>query len=251
MPSSKKTSAAKEPKTYAFIDASNLFYGGQQSLGWNIDYKKLADYLKTRYNCKKLYYFGGIETYQYDHNYKTNETVDLARLVRYFQRIQRENSDKKRLVTRIEKYVKRAKFYKKLQKFGYQLVLRPVKIYRQPDGSKRLKANCDIEMALAMIKDMPKYERAMVLTGDGDFLPIMKYVKHNKKEVIVLARGPRTAKEIKHFVGSEFRDFQYLKYEVGQGQTMSKNKWADTFSIRSTFSISIVPKSCLHCQYIT
>jgi len=26
-------------KTYAFIDASNLFYGGEKSLGWKIDYK--------------------------------------------------------------------------------------------------------------------------------------------------------------------------------------------------------------------
>lgn len=32
-------------KTYAFIDASNLFYGGEKSLGWKIDYEKLLKYL--------------------------------------------------------------------------------------------------------------------------------------------------------------------------------------------------------------
>lgn len=216
----------KEPKTYVFIDASNLFYGGEKSLGWSIDYKKLADYLKSKYNCKKIYYFGGIETYKYDHNYKTNDTVDLQRLVRYLKKERLDNSKKKKLYEQLDKYIKRAKFYKKLQKFGYQLTLRPVKVYNQPDGSKRLKANCDIEMALAMIKDMGKYNRALVLTGDGDFLPIMKYVKHNKKEVVVLARAKRTAKEIKHFAGSDFRDFEYLKYEVGRGlrKKSSKNK---------------------------
>ena len=26
-------------KTLAFVDASNLFYGGEKSLGWKIDYK--------------------------------------------------------------------------------------------------------------------------------------------------------------------------------------------------------------------
>ena len=31
-------------KTYAFIDASNLFYGGEKSLGWKIDYEKLLKY---------------------------------------------------------------------------------------------------------------------------------------------------------------------------------------------------------------
>jgi len=30
-----------DPKTYAFIDASNLFYGGEKSLGWKIDYARL------------------------------------------------------------------------------------------------------------------------------------------------------------------------------------------------------------------
>lgn len=34
-------------KTYAFIDASNLFYGGEKSLGWKINYKNLLKYLRT------------------------------------------------------------------------------------------------------------------------------------------------------------------------------------------------------------
>ncbi|MFH0755516.1 MAG: hypothetical protein V1910_02520 [bacterium] len=33
-------------KTIAFIDASNLFYGGEKSLGWKIDYQKLLKYLR-------------------------------------------------------------------------------------------------------------------------------------------------------------------------------------------------------------
>jgi hypothetical protein len=49
----------KIPRTYAFIDASNLFYGGEKSLGWKIDYQKLFDYLRTKYNVKKTLYFGG------------------------------------------------------------------------------------------------------------------------------------------------------------------------------------------------
>jgi uncharacterized LabA/DUF88 family protein len=35
-------------KTYAFIDASNLFYGGEKSLGWKIDYLKLIKYLQKK-----------------------------------------------------------------------------------------------------------------------------------------------------------------------------------------------------------
>ena len=48
-------------KTYAFIDASNLFYGGEKSLGWKIDYKKLIEYLKEKYDVSQTFYFGGVE----------------------------------------------------------------------------------------------------------------------------------------------------------------------------------------------
>lgn len=92
-----------------------------------------------------------------------------------------------------------------------------------------------------MIKDMSKYDRALVLSSDGDFISVIKHIKHNRKDVLVLARGPRTAKEIKHFAGSNFRDFEYLKYQIGQGvKKPKKSKWADTFSIRSTFGALIV-----------
>ena len=47
-------------KTYAFIDASNLFYGGEKSLGWKIDYQKLKKYLEDKYSVSRVLYFGGV-----------------------------------------------------------------------------------------------------------------------------------------------------------------------------------------------
>jgi len=45
----KHTQKLKKPmKTYVYIDASNLFYGGKKSLGWSIDYEKLARYLREQ-----------------------------------------------------------------------------------------------------------------------------------------------------------------------------------------------------------
>lgn len=48
-------------KTVAFIDAANLFYGGEKSLGWKIDYLKLLRYLKKKYGTRKAFYFAGLE----------------------------------------------------------------------------------------------------------------------------------------------------------------------------------------------
>ena len=51
----------QEKKVFAFIDASNLFYGGEKSLGWKIDYEKLLRYLQEKYSVSRVLYFGGVE----------------------------------------------------------------------------------------------------------------------------------------------------------------------------------------------
>ncbi len=157
-------------RTYAFIDASNLFYGGEKSLGWKIDYEKLLHYLREK-----------------------ADTLNDAQVVLTGRHLQR------------------ARFYRKLSRFGYTLYLKPVKSYEQEDGGMRRKANCDVEMTFRLMKEQDNFDRIIILSGDGDFLPVLKYLKSNQKEVIVLARGPRTAREIRQFAGSNFRDFEYLR----------------------------------------
>jgi len=70
-------------KTYAFIDASNLFYGGEKSLGWKIDYKKLIGYLKEKYGVSQTFYFGGVEIHNFEYDYQKNETVPLNELEKH------------------------------------------------------------------------------------------------------------------------------------------------------------------------
>jgi len=90
--------------------------------------------------------------------------------------------------------------------------LKPVKLYYSENGTAKKKANCDVDMTFWMMKEKDKFNRAVVLSGDGDFLPVLKYLKKSGKEVFILARGPRTAKEIRKFAAGNFRDFEYLKY---------------------------------------
>lgn len=54
-------------KTFAFIDASNLFYGGEKSLGWKIDYEKLLKYLKDKYDISRVFCFGGVEIHNFEY----------------------------------------------------------------------------------------------------------------------------------------------------------------------------------------
>lgn len=144
---------------------------GTRDEGWKVDFKKLFKYLKERYKCKKIYYFAGVE----------------------------------------DKNLKQKNFYKKLEKFGYDLVLKQVKIYFQPDGSRVRKANCDVDLTFYAMRDKDKFDKGIFMTGDGDFFVLFDYFIKQKKKVVVIANGKRTAREIKQLFGGEFTDLQLLR----------------------------------------
>ncbi|MFA7252397.1 MAG: NYN domain-containing protein [Candidatus Paceibacterota bacterium] len=203
----------KRKAIYVFIDASNLFYEGEKSLGWKIDYKKLYVYLHKKYQASKIFYFGGVEIHNYQYDYLANDTVPIFKLKLYLEgllknktkSLSRDNLDL------INKHLQRISFYAKLSTFGYELFLKPVKLYNLGDGLMKRKANCDVDMSFQIMKVVDNFDMVIFLSGDGDFLPILKYLRKIGKEVIVLSRGPRTAKEIKQLAGGNFRDFEYIR----------------------------------------
>lgn len=203
-------------KTFAFIDASNLFYGGEKSLGWKIDYKKLLEYLKEKYGVSTVYYFGGVEIHKFEHDYLNQESVPLPQLEKYLLGLI-ENEGKKLNeadLLLLSRHLQRVRFYHRLYDFGYKLLLKPVKQYTQEDGTTKRKANCDVDMAFYLMKEKADFDRAIILSGDGDFLPVLKHLRNEGKQVLILGRGNRTAKEIKKFAGDQFRDFEYLRERI-------------------------------------
>ena len=206
-------------KTYVFVDASNLFYGGEKSLGWKIDYRKLLAYLKDKYGASKILYFGGVEIYDFRFDYLKNNTVSIADLEKYLMLMAKKRGSKmnEAMLLLLNRHLGRVRFYLKLKEFGYDLYLKPVKLYKQEDGTTKRKANCDVDMAFYLMREKDNFDKVVILSGDGDFLPVLKYLKNQGKEIIVLARGPRTAKEIKQFAGGDFRDFirleKHIKFE--------------------------------------
>lgn len=199
-------------RTHAFIDASNLFYGGEKSLGWKGDYKKLLAYLKTKYGVRTAFYFGGVELHRFPFDYLTQDTVPIDALEKHLFSLFKKNADlSEGTFVLLGRHLRRVRFYRNLEKFGYTLFLKPVKRYEQADDTFVRKANCDVEMTLRMVLEGNNFDRAVVLSGDGDFLPVLRYLRKKRKEVVILSRGPRTAREIRQFAGSNFRDFEYLR----------------------------------------
>lgn len=193
----------KKP-TYAFIDASNLFYGGEKSLGWKIDYKKLIHYVKTKYSVKKVFYYGGVELNGFHYSIFDKKPIDLNKLIVYLEKKIEDNL----------KTIAKIKFYLKLAQFGYLLQLKPVKIFHEPGGKISKKANCDVDMTFDLMRYIKDYSDVLILSGDGDFAIVIKYLMQLGKKITVLARGERTARDIRQLVGGEFRDFVRLRNEI-------------------------------------
>lgn len=72
--------------------------------------------------------------------------------------------------------------YNSLQKYGYVLIFKPTLKYK--DG--RVKGNCDAELVLQAMIDYPKYEKAIIVSGDGDFHCLIHYLAQQKKVEKVL-----------------------------------------------------------------
>lgn len=98
-------------------------------------------------------------------------------------------------------------FLRKLAEFGYTLRVKEIKRY----GSK-IKANCDVDLTMDVLLEIRSYKRAIILSGDGDFLPLLQYLQKKSKQVIVISSPKRTAREIRQFAGHDFINFGNLRY---------------------------------------
>jgi len=123
----------KAQENYAFIDSQNLNLSIRDQ-GWVLDFGKLRQYLRDKYNITKAFLFIG---YIY------------------------QNQD----------------LYTNLQKDGYILIFKPT--LTLPDG--RVKGNVDAELVLHTMIEYENYDKALIVTGDGDFYCLVDYlIKRDK-----------------------------------------------------------------------
>lgn len=104
---------------------------------------------------------------------------------------------------------KEERFLKRLKSFGYTLRVKEIKRY-----GRKTKANCDVDLTMDVLLRMKEYKRAIILSGDGDFAPLLSYIISQRKRVVVIASPKRAAKEIKRIAGGEFVDFGSLRYLI-------------------------------------
>lgn len=107
------------------------------------------------------------------------------------------------------KNAKEERFLKRIEDFGYTLRVKEIKRF-----GKKTKANCDVDLTMDVLLMMKEYKQAIILSGDGDFAPLLRYIISKKKKVVVISSPKRTAREIKNIAGGNFIDFGSLRYFV-------------------------------------
>lgn len=94
--------------------------------------------------------------------------------------------------------------YKSLQEAGYICIFKPTLIYK--DGTT--KGNCDAELVLQAMIEFNNYDKALIITGDGDFYCLAKHlITKNKLNSIMIPNRNRFSALLKL---KEFRPF--LRY---------------------------------------
>ncbi|MHB8710521.1 MAG: LabA-like NYN domain-containing protein [Minisyncoccota bacterium] len=142
-------------RTAVFIDASNILYS-QRTLGWRIDYRKLADYLEKEISLAGLYYYTG----------------------------------------KVGSEEKQSAFLKKLERFGYQVVSKEVKFIKSPGALDIPKGNLDVELALDAFRFRESFDTCILFSGDSDFAYLLDLLKREGKQVIVISMRGHIAREL-------------------------------------------------------
>jgi uncharacterized LabA/DUF88 family protein len=158
---------APGPNAYAFIDSQNLNLGTQR-MGWKLDWRKFRQYLRDKHGVTHAYMFIGYMS--------ENEQL-----------------------------------YEYMHELGYLIVLKPTvdvnpskhdaspppdtaaptapgdKPTETKDKDKpTVKGNVDAELVLYAMKELPNYDQAIIVSGDGDFFSLAEYLEEQGKLAQIL-----------------------------------------------------------------
>jgi uncharacterized LabA/DUF88 family protein len=70
--------------------------------------------------------------------------------------------------------------YTNLQKLGYIVIFKPTLSYTK-DGELHTKGNVDADLVLHTMIEYPNYDKAIVVSGDGDFYCLVDYLIQQEK----------------------------------------------------------------------
>lgn len=93
--------------------------------------------------------------------------------------------------------------YRSLQSVGYVLIFKPV--LERP--GRKPKGNVDCDLVLQAMIEYPNYEKAVIVTSDGDFYSLVNYLYEQDKLRVVLSPSSGTCSALLKKAGREKLQF--------------------------------------------
>ena len=128
----------------------------QRTLGWRIDYEKLLGYIRRECSISIIRYYTG----------------------------------------KVGALEKQLSFIKKLERLGYVVTAKEVKLIKAGNGGFVPKSNLDVELALDAFMSQESYETLLLFSGDSDFAYLLELLKQRGKRVIVVSTRGHISKEL-------------------------------------------------------
>lgn len=102
--------------------------------------------------------------------------------------------------------------YVKLQEAGFLCIFKPVLEYK--DGT--IKGNVDAELVLHTMIELPNFDKAIIVTGDGDFYCLVQYLlEKNKLEKVLVPNYQKYSALLKRFAKKDISFMNDLKSKIG------------------------------------
>ena len=149
---SNRTRQNRKKRVYAFIDSQNVNVSTQK-FGWKMDWRKFRRFLRDKHGVTQAFMFIGY----------VPEYEDM---------------------------------YEFLHDAGYSIVLKPTLDMSRPreqvaqpqpgektksEEKKSVKGNVDAELVLWAMKELKNYDKAIIISGDGDFYCLVEYLAREDK----------------------------------------------------------------------
>ncbi len=132
---------------------------GVQKVGWKMDWRKFRQFLADEYDVSRAFMFIGYMP--------ENESL-----------------------------------YEQMHEAGYAVVLKPtVESSEKVEGEEKtkVKGNIDADLVLYAMKELPRYDQAVIVSGDGDFFALIEYLESTRRLRAVLTPNWQYSSLLKQF----------------------------------------------------
>lgn len=101
--------------------------------------------------------------------------------------------------------------YTALQKYGYILIFKPTLFL--PGG--KVKGNVDAELVLQAMIEFSNYDKAVIVSGDGDFYCLVNYLNQNNKLLKIVIPDRRGYSSLLRKFAPDMMFLNDMRYKLG------------------------------------